>query len=457
MSFLIKDKNFYKLLFSITVPIAAQNFVSFAVSLADSLMLGKINETVLSGANLANQPFFILTIVTFGIISASMVFASQYWGKGDVYSIKRIMTIMLRIALGAGLFAGIIVLSFPEFVMKLYTNDKAVIEAGASYLRIVGWAYPLYAVTSATTGILRSAHVTTISLIVYLSSLGVNVFLNWVFIFGNLGVEPMGIAGAALATAIARCVEIIILIVYLIFFEKKIHYVISDFFVPVKEYIKPFIKTGLPVVINETTWSIGMSILSVIIGHISTEFVSANSIANTVWQGVWVIISGMAGATAVVLGNAIGSGENRDIVQKKAYTVIFVAFLLGIAASVILLLIRRPITDFYSIPQETKDLACDLMISYAGLILLECMSVQYVVGILRGGGDTKTAMFIDVFFLWTIAIPFGAYVGLVLHWAPPFVYLVLRSDQVMKCTIGFFRMKSGKWIKDITVGDAESA
>lgn len=453
MSFLIKDKNFYKLLFSLTLPIAAQNFVSFAVSLADSLMLGKINETVISGANLANQPFFILTIITFGIISASMVFASQYWGKGDVYSIKKIMTIMLRIALGVGLIAGILVISAPRFVMSLYTDDPAVIESGAEYLKIIGWAYPLYAITSATTGVLRSAHVTTISLVVYLSSLAVNVFLNWVFIFGNLGAAPMGIAGAALATAIARVVEFVILIVYLVFFEKKIHYTIQDFFAPVKDYIKPFIKTGLPVVINETMWSVGTSILSVIIGHISTEFVSANSIANTVWQGVWVTISGMAGATAVVLGNAIGSGEDRDTIQKKAYSIIFTAFLMGIAASITLLLIRRPITDFYSIPQTTKDLACDLMISYAALILLECMSVQYVVGILRGGGDTKTAMFIDVFFLWTISIPFGAYVGLVLHWAPPFVYLVLRSDQVMKCTIGFFRMKSGKWIKDITVGE----
>lgn len=451
MSLFIRDKNFYKLLFSLTLPVAAQNLITFAVSLADSLMLGKVSETALSGANLANQLFFILMIVTFGITSASTVFAAQYWGKGDVDSMKRIMTIMLRITVVLSSFAGVLAVCLPETVMTWYSNDPAVIEAGASYLRIIGWAYPLYAVTNAMIGVLRSAHIVKISLVVYLSSLFVNVSLNWVFIFGNLGAPAMGVAGAALATAVARCVEFSILLIYLIFFEKTVRYRFTDLFRPSGSYLLPFLKIGAPVILNETVWSVGTSVLSMIIGHISTDFVSANSIANIIWQCCWVVVSGMGNATAVVIGNAVGIGEKKELIQRKANSVLLVAGLIGLLSSGILLLIRGPVINFYEVSDATKALAYDLVVSYAIVLVLQSLAVQFVVGIFRGGGDTKFAMLTDVLFLWIFAIPFGAYVGLVLKASPPFVYLALRSDEVIKVVIGFFRLKSGKWIRDITV------
>ena len=176
MSLIVKDKSFYKLLFSITLPIAAQNLITFTVSMADSLMLGKVGEIALSAANLANQLFFILMIVTFGVTSASMVFASQYWGKGDVYSMKRIITIMLRVAFVVSLAASALALLMPETVMSWYSNDAEVIAAGADYLKIIGWVYPIYAVTNAMVCIFRSAHIVKISIVVYIVYLGVNIF-----------------------------------------------------------------------------------------------------------------------------------------------------------------------------------------------------------------------------------------------------------------------------------------
>lgn len=457
MSFLIKDKNFYKVLFSITLPIAAQNFITFTVSLADSLMLGKVGEIALSGANLANQLFFILMIITFGVTSAAMVFASQYWGKNDVYSMKRVITIMLRLAAVISVAASALAICIPETVMSWYSDDAAVIEAGASYLRIIGWAYPFYSITNAMASVLRSAHIVKISIVIYLSSLIVNVSLNWVLIFGHLGAPAMGVEGAAIATAVARLVEFIILIIYLAFFEKKIHYTIKDFFVPVKDYLGAFFKTGAPVVLNEAIWSIGTSVLSMIIGHISTEFVSANSIANIIWQCVWVVVSGMGNATSVVIGNAIGRGEKKETVLNKAKTIVLLAAIMGILSAITLLIIRGPIINFYEVSAETKALAYDLIVSYAIIIVFQAMSVQYIVGIFRGGGDTKTAMIVDVLFLWITAIPLGALTGLVLGWAPPFVYLMLRSDELLKNIIGFLRLRSGKWIRDITVQSLENS
>ena len=455
MSFLIKDKNFYKVLFSITMPIAAQNFITFTVSLADSLMLGKVGEIALSGANLANQLFFILMIVTFGVTSAAMVFASQYWGKDDIYSMKRVITIMLRLAAAISLVASALAICIPETVMSWYSDDLEVIEAGASYLRIIGWAYPFYSITNAMASVLRSAHIVKVSIVIYLSSLIVNVSLNWVLIFGHLGAPAMGVEGAAIATAIARVVEFIILLVYLSFFEKKIHYTFKDLFVPVKKYLGAFLKTGAPVVLNEAVWSIGTSVLSMIIGHISTEFVSANSIANIIWQCVWVVVSGMGNATSVVIGNAIGRGEDKETVLNKAKTIVLISAVLGVLSAITLLIIRGPVINFYEVSESTKALAYDLIVSYAIILVLQSMSVQYVVGIFRGGGDTKTAMLFDVLFLWTVAIPLGALTGLVLGWAPPFVYLMLRSDELLKNIVSLIRLKSGKWIRDITVHFAE--
>ena len=455
MSFLIKDKNFYKVLFSITLPIAAQNFITFTVSLADSLMLGKVGEIALSGANLANQLFFILMIITFGVTSAAMVFASQYWGKDDIYSMKRVITIMLRLAAFISLVASALAICIPETVMSWYSDDLEVIEAGASYLRIIGWAYPFYSITNAMASVLRSAHVVKISIVIYLSSLIVNVSLNWILIFGNLGAPELGIRGAAIATAVARVVEFIILLIYLTFFEKKIHYTFRDLFVPVKDYLGAFLKTGAPVVLNEAIWSIGTSALSMIIGHISTEFVSANSIANIIWQCVWVVVSGMGNATSVVIGNSIGRGENKEIILNKAKTIVLISAIMGVISAFLLMIIRGPVINFYEVSAETKALAYDLIVSYAIIIVFQSMSVQYVVGIFRGGGDTKTAMFVDVFFLWTVAIPLGALVGLVLGWAPPLVYIMLRSDEFLKNIMSFIRLRSGKWIRDITVHPIE--
>lgn len=455
MSFLVKDKNFYKVLFSIALPIAAQNFITFTVSLADSLMLGKVGEIALSGANLANQLFFILMIVTFGVTSAAMVFASQYWGKDDIYSMKRIITIMLRLAAVISVIASALAICIPETVMSWYSDDPEVIAAGASYLRIIGWAYPFYSITNAMASVLRSAHIVKISIVIYLSSLIVNVSLNWILIFGNFGAPEMGIRGAAIATACARVVEFIILLIYLTFFEKKIHYTFKDLFVPVKNYLNAFLKTGAPVVLNEAVWSIGTSVLSMIIGHISTEFVSANSIANIIWQCVWVVVSGMGNATSVVIGNAIGRGENRELVLNKAKTIVLLSAVMGVISAVLLIIIRGPVINFYEVSEQTKALAYDLIVSYAIIIVFQSMSVQYVVGIFRGGGDTKTAMLVDVLFLWTVAIPLGAITGLVLGWAPPFVYIMLRSDEFFKNIMSFIRLRSGKWIKDITVHPAE--
>lgn len=451
MSPFVKDKHFYVSLFSIALPIAAQNMITFTVGMADTVMLGMLGEVALSAASLAGQFFFILMIAGFGVASASTVFASQYWGKGDAASIKKIITIMLRIVLALSLMFTLTAYFFPERVMRVFTPDAAVIAAGAEYLKVVCLGYIMFSVANTLLIILRAVHTVRISILVYSVSLVVNVFFNWVLIFGKLGFPEMGVRGAALATVFARIAEFVVVMIYYAFFEKKIQYKLADLFGSVKGYIGAFLKTGSPVVLNELVWSLGASVLAIIIGNISTDFVAANSIANVVWQFVSVFIMGLGNATAVVIGNAVGSGEHPKYVKQKANTITFIALAFGLLSCGIMLLVRPFAIEFYQVSQSTKDLAYQLLNSYAIIVIFQALTMQYIVGILRGGGDTKFAMLADTFFLWCVSVPLGYLVGIKLGWAPPAVYLVLKSDEIMKALVCTWRIQCTHWIKDVTV------
>ena len=220
------------------------------------------------------------------------------------------------------------------------------------------------------------------------------------------------------------------------------------------------VAAGAPVVANESLWSVGATVLSMVIGHISTQFVAANSIATVVWQFFWVAASGMANATAVVIGNAIGEGDSRELIQRKADTVTYLALGMGLLSGLLMLLIRPLAVQFFSVSEETKKLAMDLLVVRAILMVSQGATCQSIVGILRGGGDTRFAMFVDTFFLWTVAIPFGLCAGFLFKWSPPFVLLALRSDEIIKFLVTTVRIQRGKWIRDVTVavsGCRESA
>lgn len=451
MSPLVKNKNFYFTLISIVLPIAGQNLITFTVGMADTIMLGKLGEVVLSAASLAGQYFFVLMIAGFGIASASTVFASQYWGRGDTESIKKIMAIMLRTVFVLSLLFTLVARFFPELIMSCYSPDPEVIKAGSDYLKILCYGFIPFSVTSTLLIILRSVHTVKISLLVYFSSLVVNVFFNWVLIFGNLGFPEMGIRGAALATVLARICELAIMLIFYAFFEKKIHFHFKDVFAPVGEHLKAFIKTGSPVIANEMIWALGTSVLAAIIGNLDTDFVAANSIANVVWQFVSVFIMGLGNATAVVIGNAVGCGEHPKYIKQKANTVIIIAFVIGLISAGLMLLVRPIAIDFYEVKESTKELAWALLNSYAIIVVFQSLSMQYIVGILRGGGDTRFAMLADTGFLWFVSLPLGYIAGFKLGWAPPLVYLVLKSDEILKVIACTWRVQCTKWVKNVTI------
>ncbi|MBU3106125.1 MATE family efflux transporter [Clostridium gasigenes] len=444
-----KDRKFYKLLLSISLPIAVQNIITFAVSMIDTIMVGSLGEVQLSAVAIANNLFFILMILMFGLAGGSNIMISQYFGKGDKKSIHKILSIMYRVCIGITLiFIGIGVF-IPKQFMSIFTADSAVIEAGASYLKIICIGYLFYAVTNCTIMILRSVKTVRISIVVYSISLIVNAFLNWVLIFGNLGAPKLGIKGAAIATVIARIIEFAIVLIFIAFYEEKIRLKIKYLLKIDKLMLKDFIKICTPVLFNELLWSTGASMISIIVGRMGTDIVAANSINTVAHQFVTVFIFGLSNAAAVIVGNTIGEGKKEAAVE-YAFTIGFFSIAMGMIAGIIIYLIRPVVVDLYNVTDATKMIAMEIMKVTSIIVVFQSLGVNMMMGVLRGGGDAKFVLVNDIIFMWLVAIPGGFLAAFVFKLPIVIVFFIIKSDEVLKSIVSIFRVTSGKWVKDVT-------
>lgn len=449
----ITDKKFYKNILAITIPITLQNLIVQATSMMDSIMLGRADDTgtFLSASSLANQPFFILSLMCFGIASGATVITAQYWGKRDTKSIREILSIALKAAFFMAALMGFAVLLFPEAVMGVYTKDPRVIEAGAKYLKIIGYAYFTFGLSNTMLCAIRSVEIVKISVVVNLSSFFINTGLNYLLIFGHGPFPEMGIEGAAIATLIARVVEFVITFIYIFFVDKRLKFKIKDMFSFNKPFAKDLLRYGTPVFINELMWSLAISMQSAILGHITYsngDPVAANSIASMVQQLSTVVIFGVANAAAVIIGKSIGEGR-KERALKEAYTFKYIAVALGVIACGVILASKSFAIGFYTVPPQTKELASQLLNVVAVTTILVSTSSIYIVGILRAGGDTRFCLLLEMGALWLWAIPL-AILGVVFQLSVPMVLVLMKMDEPVKTISMLFRMRNDKWIRTLT-------
>ncbi len=450
---LITSVSYYKTVLRIAIPIALQNLITISTGMMDTLMLGKADNTgvFLSASSLANQPFFILTLMCFGLSGAASVLSAQYYGKRDFSTIRKIYSLVLRVGVIIGIIMGAAVLIAPEAVMSIYTKDTAIIEAGAKYLRILGWAYFIFAPGNTLLCSLRSIECVKISVVVNSVSFCTNVFLNWVFIFGNLGAKPMGIEGAAIATLIARCTEFIITFGYLFFVEKRLCFWPRHIFAKCGCLAYDMLRHGTPVFIIELAWSLGMSVQAGILGHITYakgDPVAANSIMSIVHQLATIFLLGVANAAAVMTGKSIGEGK-REFVKDQAVTMNVLAVLMGFAACGIILLVKNPMLRFYDFPPETINLAGQMIDVMAFITIFVSFAAVNIMGVLRGAGDTKFCLISETVCIWCVALP-GAFIASKLQWPVPVVFAIMKSDEICKTIVCMLRYRKDNWIHVLT-------
>lgn len=446
---MFSDRQFLRMLVTITLPIVAQNLISLGTQMMDTIMLGAVGQTQLSASSLANQPFFIFNLLIFGLSSGACILNAQYWGKGEVEPIKIIISMVLKVAMAVALVLTVAVLCFPGAVMRIYTTDPEVIQSGISYLRFVGWSYLMFGISSTLLCTLRSVAIVRIAVVNSLTGLLTNTFLNWVLIFGKLGAPAMGIRGAALATLIARTVELTLVLVYVLLIDKKLCLRLGDFFKFDFGLFKDYLKHGLPVACNEVLWSVGVSVQTMVLGRLGSSAVSASQIASVVNQFSTVFIFGVANASAVIIGNAVGEGNRAKAVERIRWFR-WLSLAMGFIASAVILLISGPVVGFYNVPEETKQLALEMLRVLAVIVLFVSVTGVGIVGLLRGGGDPRFALFCDLAALWLVAVPAGLLSAFVFHAPVLVVYALTKLDEPVKVLLVCWRMRNSDWIKDVT-------
>lgn len=442
-------KHFYKLVFSLVLPMALQNLINVGVQTADVVMLGKVGETSLSASSLAGQVQFIMFLILFGLTSGAGVLTAQYWGKKDIRTIEKVMGITMRIAFIIAVLFTVVVLVFPYSIMKIYSDEEDVIREGVSYLRIIAFSYIFTTITLIYLNIMRSIERVIIATVVYLVSLITNVTLNAILIFGMFGLEPMGIRGAAIATLIARILEFVIVMFYSKFFNKDIRFHIKDLFPHDKLLMKDFIVYSMPVLINELIWGAGTSTNAAIIGHLGKAAVAANSVTQVTRQLAMIVSFGLASATAILLGKAIG--ENRED-RAKLYAKRFIrlSVILGFLGAIVILGVSIVAKDMLSLSDQAKSYMRFMMFVMSYFAIGQSYNSVVVVGVCRAEGDTKFGLYLDAFFLWCISIPFGAIAAFLLKLPVPAVYMILLSDEILKLPVTTWRYKTMKWLKNVT-------
>ncbi len=446
---MLKDRQFLKTLVTLMLPMVAQNLITLAAQMMDSLMLGRLGQIELSASSLANQPFFIFNLLIFGMASGSSVLNAQFWGKRDIRSIKIVISICLKVALTVSILLGAAVMFFPETVMRIYTDDPQIIAAGSEYLRIIGWCYFFFGLSNTLLTTIRSVGIVRIAVIDSVFSLVCNSGLNYLLIFGNFGFPKLGIQGAAIATVIARMGEAVIVLVYILVIDRKLQFKLRDFWEFDVGLLKNYLKNGLPVAFNEVFWSVGVSIQSMIMGRLGASVVSASQIASIVQQFSSVLIFGVANAAAIIIGNDIGAGK-MERARERVIWFRIIGVLLGILASGIILGLSGPVVSFYNVPDETKQLAIEMLRVLAVIVLFVAQTGIGVVGLLRGGGDPRFALFVDLAGLWLVATPAGLLSAFVFKAPVLVVYACTKLDEPVKLLMLAWRMRNHRWMRDVT-------
>lgn len=450
---IIRDRKFYAMFFALTIPIMLQDLLKFGLGLIDNIMVGSLSEVDISGVSMANQPFFLFALMLFGLSSGSAVLAAQYYGKGELEPIRQITGITLLFCTSISLIFMTLMLTIPDVLISIFTNNTDVISTGARYARIVAPSFLLYGITSTFVFSLRSVHIVKPTLVISGITFVMNIFLNWVLIFGNLGFPKLGIEGAAWATLFARIAEVIAISVFIFGIEKKLKYRTGRIFKSSKLLIKDMLKYSMPVMINEGLWSAGMIVTTAIIGRLSVEVIAAASITSNIHAFFNVAIFATSSGTAIVVGNAIGEGKTH-YARQRAYTTTLLSLVMGVFVAGLMLATRQPLLSLYNITDITYSYCMDFLIAIAVMTAIDSVSLNLIVGVLRGGGDTKFALYADVLTLWFVAIPFGL-LAYYLGWPVIVIYIALHTDTILKAVLCVPRMFGKKWIRNVTRAEFE--
>lgn len=453
-----REKGFYPYLWKLSLPIIMQNLITFSLGLIDTLMVSQMGNTEMAAVTTANVPVFLLISIVFGIQSGLGILVSQYWGKKDMASISRALGVAAFLGTAISLVLAILFFLWPVQIMDLLSNKHELSVLGAPYLQLIGFSYVFNMLSSAYASAQRSVENPNFGMKLFGFSTILNTGLNYVLIFGHFGAPALGITGAAIATLTARAAEFVICVIYALR-NKAMPLVLSAFFRPGWEMVRKFVKYAWPVILNETAWGLGNSLTTVILGYMvnSVEMLAANAVMGNLSRLFLVVCFGLGAATAVMVGKAIGEGQSHNEVMNLSLTLLQFTVVVGLGlAAVSLILVPTlfvpVIFPLFKLEGASAAIATKMAVAAFAAIPLHAYSISAVTGVLRSGGDVLWATALDLCPQWLVCLPLTALFALVLpmdsYWP---VCIALQVEGVFKVPLCIWRVRSGKWIHDVTI------
>ncbi len=446
---MFKDKEYFKTLFAIAIPIILQNLIASSLNMLDTLMVGMLGEAEIASVGIGNQVFLLFNVMILGLSGGCGIFISQYWGQKDIKNIRRVMGVCLMSGSLIAMIFTVILLLFSTQIVSIFNIDPRVIENGTIYLKTVSLSYIFTAITFCIANASRSIEKALAPMIVSALALVCNAVLNYILIFGKLGFEPMGVKGAAIGTIIARALEATLLTMYVIKHNDVLLGDLRDLTDFTLEFVKKIYKIVSHVILNDMFWALGIIIYSVVYGRMGTKELAAIQIYNTILNFFTVLILGTASTAVVMVGKQVGMCEKKKA-KKYGYQFLTLAIIGGLILSAMIALSAGWIVHIFDVSSEVKYYTKMILYVISIVFTIRCVNIMMIIGVLRGGGDAKYSLFVDMFAMYGVGIPLAIFSAFVLKLEVYWVVLMIASEELVKFFLVIKRLKTNEWMKNVS-------
>ena len=441
-----RKRSLRKEIVRLALPIALQQFMTALVGACDAIMLGKLSQDAMSALSLATQVTFVFNLFMFAFMAGENMFVAQYYGKGDYTGISQVFSLVTKICgcIAVVFLAG--TLFFPEQLMRILTNEETLIVLGSEYLRVIGISYVFSGIAQIFLAIMKNCGAVNMSTLINGVMVILNIALNAVFIFGLSGFPKMGIKGAALATVLATVVQFLWSVGYVLCRIRAVKFSLRSC---EKKLFGRFWQKTVPLLINNLAWGIGFSMYSVIMGHLGTDAVAANGIANISKNLVVCFCLGLGNAGSIIVGNRLGADRLQEA-KEVGETLTKTAIIAGIVSGLVLIALSPFITKMVDLTPTARGYLQKMLLISSYYIAGKSVNCMTIGGIFAAGGDSKFGMLCDSVTLWCIIVPLGCICAFILKLPVMVVYFVLNLDEIIKLPVVYKHYKKYKWIKNLT-------
>ena len=441
-----RKRSLRKEIVRLALPIALQQFMTALVGACDAIMLGKLSQDAMSAVSLATQVTFVFNLFMFAFMAGENMFVAQYYGKGDYTGISQVFSLVTKICgcIAVVFLAG--TLFFPEQLMRILTNEETLIVLGSEYLRVIGISYVFSGIAQTFLAIMKNCGAVNMSTLINGVMVILNIVLNAVFIFGLSGFPKMGIKGAALATVLATVVQFLWSVGYVLCRIRAVKFSLRSC---EKKLFGRFWQKAVPLLINNLAWGIGFSMYSVIMGHLGTDAVAANGIANISKNLVVCFCLGLGNAGSIIVGNRLGADRLQEA-KEVGETLTKTAIIAGIVSGLVLIALSPFITKMVDLTPTARGYLQKMLLICSYYIAGKSVNCMTIGGIFAAGGDSKFGMLCDSVTLWCITVPLGCICAFILKLPVMIVYFVLNLDEIIKLPVVYKHYKKYKWIKNLT-------